>query len=198
MKEHVKKSPNWSPRPAGLNSVWGVILHHTATGGNTGQEVANYFSTKASEVSAHAVIDQYGSVWHCVDIVHAAWHAGECRRYDWDRDGKLEDWEGYVNSHTIGIEFCNKGDGHDDFPPAQIKSAALLIRRWDARCPHLDYRNVTDHQAVNLNGKVDLKANFPAALLFWWLVHPTKTPPSNNVYAALPSWARKQVDQIKR
>ena len=198
MKEHVKKSPNWSPRPAGLNSVWGVILHHTATGGNTGQAVANYFSTKASEVSAHAVIDQYGSVWHCVDIVHAAWHAGECRRYDWDRDGKLEDWEGYVNSHTIGIEFCNKGDGHDDFPPAQIKSAALLIRRWDARCPHLDYRNVTDHQAVNLNGKVDLKANFPAALLFWWLVHPTKTPPSNNVYAALPSWARKQVDQIKR
>jgi N-acetyl-anhydromuramyl-L-alanine amidase AmpD len=196
MKEHVKSSPNWTPRPNGLNSVWAVILHHTATGGDTGQAVANYFATRAAEVSAHVVIDEHGEVWRCVDISKAAWHAGQCRRVDWDRDGKLEDWEQYVNSISIGIEFCNRG-GSDSYPNAQIYSAAMLIRRWDAKCPNLKLRNITDHAAVNLNGKVDVSATFPAARLFWYILHPYKAPPAN-IYAALPSWAQHQVDQIKK
>ena len=198
MIEYTKSSPNWSPRPQGLNDVWGVLLHHTATGGDTGQAVANFFSKRASKVSAHDVIDEHGVVWHCVSIEKAAWHAGQCRRYDWDRDGIHEDWEQYVNSHTIGIEFCNTGSTSDNYPPAQIKSAATLIRRWDAKCPNLKLRDITDHQAVNLNGKVDVKSNFPAALLFWYILHPTMAPPANNIYHALPSWARAQVDEIRK
>jgi N-acetylmuramoyl-L-alanine amidase len=195
--EHVKTSPNWSSRPNGINSVWTVILHHTATGGDTGAAVAAYFATRASQVSAHVVIDEDGEVWHCVPIEKAAWHAGQCRRVDWDRDGKLEDWEQYVNSISIGIEFCNRG-GHDSYPDAQIKSAANLIRRWDLRCPNLKLRNITDHQAVNLNGKIDVTSTFPAAKLFWWILHPRSPLPSGSVYDALPKWAQHQVDEIKK
>jgi len=197
MIEHTKSSPNWSPRPNGLASVWTVILHHTATGGDTGAAVAAYFSMRSAEVSAHVVIDEDGEVWHCVPIERAAWHAGQCRRVDWDRDGKLEDWEQYVNSVSIGIEFCNRG-GKDSYPLPQIKSAAQLIRRWDLKCPNLKLRNITDHQAVNLNGKIDVTSTFPAAKLFWFILHPRTPLPAGSVYDALPNWAQKQVDTIKR
>jgi len=195
--EHIKTSPNWSSRPNGINSVWTVILHHTATGGDTGAAVAAYFATRASQVSAHVVIDEHGEVWHCVPIERAAWHAGQCRRVDWDRDGVLESWEGYVNSISIGIELCNRG-GTDSYPDAQIKSAAQLIRRWDLKCPNLKLRNITDHAAVNLNGKVDVSSTFPAAKLFWWILHPRSPLPSGSIYAKLPEWAQRQVDEIKR
>lgn len=102
-----------------------------------------------------------------------------------------------MNSHTIGIEMCNTGKLGDNYPNAQLRSVANLIRRWDKKCPNLDFRNITDHQAVNLNGKVDVKENFPAARLFWYILHPLKACP-DNVYAALPRWARKQVDEIKK
>jgi N-acetylmuramoyl-L-alanine amidase len=197
MREHTKSSPNWSSRPDGLSSVRAVILHHTATHGDSGQAVANFFAHRSAQVSAHWVIDEDGEVWHCVPIARAAWHAGECRRVDWDRDGKLEDWERYVNSLSIGIEFCNTGRTSDNYPDAQIHSAATLIRRADAKCPNLNLRNITDHAAVNLNGKVDVSATFPAARLFWYILHPRKAPPAN-IYAALPGWAQHQVDQIKK
>jgi N-acetylmuramoyl-L-alanine amidase len=196
--EHIKTSPNWSSRPDGVNSVWGAILHHTGTGGNTGQAVANFFAMRSSEVSAHDVIDEKGVVWHCVPIYRAAWHAGQCRRYDWDRDGRLEDWEQYVNSRTGGIELCNSGSLSDDFPNAQLRSCALILRRWDKKCPNFKLRNITDHQTVNLNGKIDMRPTFPAAKLFWFITHPNTSLPPGSIYKALPSWARQQVDEIKR
>ena len=200
MIEKRISSPNWSPRPRGLADVWGVILHHTVTRDGSAEAVARMFRSPSFAVAAHVVIDDAERekdvvVVHCVPPEKAAWQAGKCRRYDWDRDGTLEDWEQYVNRHTLGIELVNKGDGRDSFRDGQIKACARIIRRWDRICPNLKLRNVTDHQTVNLNGKIDMRPNFPAAKLFWWIVHP-RTPPPRNVYAALPRWAQRQVVEI--
>ena len=199
MSVKVISSPNWSPRPNSLRSVWGAVIHWTATGkGVSAEDVAHYFQNRSAEVSAHDVIDRDGTVVQCVPIEKAAWHAGQCRRYDWDRDGKLEDWEQYANSVTVGFELCHLGAGEHLWPNAQIKALAARIRRVNTLCPNFDYRNVTDHQWLNLNGKVDVNGDFPAARLFWYILHPTKAPPANNIYHALPEWARHQVDEIRR
>lgn len=191
-------SPNWSPRPMGLRSVWGAVIHWTATGkGVSAEDVARYFQNPANEVSAHDVIDRDGTVVHCVDFDKAAWHAGQCKRYDWDRDGVLEDWERYANSVTVGFELCHLGPSEHVWPDAQIRALARRIRRVDQLCPNFKLRNITDHQWLNLNGKVDVNEDFPAAKLFWWILYP-RTDPPGDVYAQLPKWARVQVDQIKR
>ena len=204
MIEKTIRSPNWNPRPNGLRDVYGVILHHTATADGTAIGVAKYFANPAIDVAAHVVIDDNAStvdkiiVVHCVAPEKAAWQAGMCRRYDWDRDGKLEDWEAHVNTHTLGIELVNKGDGRDSFSNAQIKACATIIRRWERICPNLKLRNVTDHQTVNLNGKIDMRPNFPAAKLFWWILHPNTPLPDDGAYSHLPEWAKHQVNEIVR
>ncbi len=190
-------SPNWSPRPNGIKDVWGVLGHHTATPGNSALSVAQFFSNRSALVSAHFVIGEKGDIIQCVDIAHAAWHAGTAR-YDFDRDGRIDGAERMVNTHTIGVELCNRGDGRDDFPDAQVRAFARVIRWCDERCPNLRLRNVTDHEAVNLRGKIDLQANFPAAKLFWWVLHPYRKVPKDGAYNHLPKWAQRQVDEIKR
>lgn len=201
MIERTISSPNWSARPNGLASVYGAILHHTASSGDSAVAVAQMFAQRSFEVAAHDVVDdgRHGEVTvvHCVPYRRAAWQAGLCRRYDWDRDGKLEAWEAAVNAHTIGIEICNWGDNEDDYPDRQVRAVARLLRRYDRLCPNFKLRNVTDHEAVNLRGKIDLTSNFPAARLFWYVIHP-RTPAPANTYSQLPAWAKKQVDEIKR
>ena len=197
MNEKTIASPNWSPRPRGLDDVWGVLLHHTATAGDSAIAVAKFFAKPESKVSAHDVVGDDGLVVHCVKPHRAAWHAGPSRLYDWDQDGKLEPWERYANRHTIGIEICNRGDNRDTFPAVQVRTVALLIRRYDRLCPNLKLRSVTDHERTSLSGKIDMQPNFPAAKLFWWIIHPRLDPPKN-VYAELPKWAQRQVDEIKK
>lgn len=199
MIEKTISSPNWSPRPHGLNDVWGAVIHWTATGKSVSAEaVARYFQNRAIEVASHDVIDRDGTVVHCVPYVRAAWHAGQCRRYDWDRDGVLEDWESRANTVTVGFELCHLGPQETTWPDAQIKSLAAMIRRVDARCPNFKFQNVTDHQWLNLNGKVDVNAAFPAAKMFWWILHPRSPVPSDGAYKHLPAWAQRQVDEIRK
>lgn len=197
MIEKTISSPNWTPRPRGINDVFGLVLHHTVSPGSSAIAVAKMFQSPSFGASAHDVVGDAGLVVHCVPIHRAAWHAGTCRRYDWDRDGRLEDWEAFANRHTIGIEICNWGNNRDDFPDIQIKTIAALIRRYDARCPNLKLRNITDHQTINLRGKIDMRPNFPAAKLFWYVIHP-RTPAPSNVYEKLPAWAKHQVNEIKK
>lgn len=189
-------SPNWSNRPNGIKDVWGVILHHTASPGTSAKAISKFFASPTAEVSAHFVIGDDGYTIQCVPLYRAAWHAGSAR-YDFNRDGRIDMSERAVNTHTIGIELCNRGDGRDDFPDAQVRACAGVIRHCDMKCPNLKLRSVTDHEAVNLRGKIDLQSNFPAAKLFWYIIHPRTTPPPQT-YAALPKWAQRQVDEIKR
>jgi N-acetylmuramoyl-L-alanine amidase len=191
------ESPNSSSRPYGINDVVGVIIHHTASQGWTGRAIAEFFARPSAQVSAHFVIGERGDIYQCVPLARAAWHAGHAR-YDFNKDGSIGANEHAVNSRTVGIELCNRGDGRDDYPDAQVKAAAKVIRYCDQKCPHLRLRNVTDHEAVSTSGKIDVTANFPAAKLFWWILHPYRRVPKDGAYNHLPRWAQKQVDEIKR
>lgn len=194
-------SPNWSTRPHGKADVKGVILHHTATRGSRAAAiaVARYFAQRSSRVSATFVVADDGYAIQCVPFYRAAWHAGPAR-YDWDHDGKIEPWNGEtsINTTSIGIEICNRGDGKDNFPDAQVKKVARLIRYADGRCPNLRFKDITDHEAVLPGQKIDMQPNFPAAKMFWWLLHGANSKPPNNVYSKLPRWAQKQCNEIRR
>lgn len=194
MKEHTLWSPYCSNRADGLRSVRSVIIHWTATGANVGAEaVARYFAGPG-HVSAHDVIGRDGEVWHCVPYSKAAWHAGHSR-YDYNRDGDYLDWgEMGLNATSVGLEFCGTlGTGFTD---RQIYSGARLIRRIDRRCPNFRLRDVTDHEKISLEGKVDVDRSFPAARLFWWVVHPYRPLPGGDIYAKLPEWAKQNCREI--
>lgn len=200
MIERTVQSPNWSPRPNGINDVWGLLLHHTASPETSALATAQFLARPSTQASAHEVFGMHRGevmVVHCIPWHRAAWHAGTCRAYDLDRDGRPETWESRMNTHTIGFEICNLGDGRDSFPDPLVRAVAAYVRKADRICPNLKLRNVTDHEAVNLRGKIDLQPNFPAAKLFWYVLHP-RTPAPRDVYASLPRWARRQVDEIKR
>lgn len=196
MQERNIWSPNHSCRQNGLLSVTTVVLHHTATGDNvTAEDVARYFAKPPSRVSAHDVVGKAGYVCHCVPYNLQAWHAG-ASRYDENHDGHFEPSEYHVNAYSVGIEICNLGDGHDPFTDEQIRSTATLIRRIERKCPNFRLRDITDHEHVSLEGKVDLKANFPAALLMWWVIHPREPKPKGSIMARLPKWAKQNVTEI--
>lgn len=184
MKTFYVKSPNHSSR-YGLKPEL-IVLHHTATGPNSGRGVANFFRYASSQVSAHEVVDTNGDRYHCVDWDRAAWHAGTS-----EYKGKTS-----INSRSLGIEIINKGNGKDPYTRAQISTVARLIRQMSKKYG-INLRDIVDHEAINLRGKVDMRDNFPAAKVMWKVVHPyLPYPPSP--YKALPKWARRVVDNIKR
>jgi len=142
------------------------------------------------------VVGKPGDIVLNVPLNKAAWHAG-LARIDFNGDGDFNDsGEMYVNSSTWGIEVVGSYGG--PWPNRQMYSVAYLIRRADRKCKNFGLRNITDHAAVNLNGKVDVSSTFPAAKLFWWILHPRSPLPSGSIYAKLPEWAQRQVDEIKR
>ncbi|RMF40257.1 MAG: N-acetylmuramoyl-L-alanine amidase [Alphaproteobacteria bacterium] len=75
----------------------------------------------ASEVSAHYLIGEDGTVCRLVAEERRAWHAGAGA---W---GVLSD----INSHSIGIELANPGDR--PFPEAQTAALEALLRELMAR-----------------------------------------------------------------
>jgi len=191
----TKTSPNKTKRPNGRGDVWGGLIHWTATkAGVSAMNIATYFSRESSGVSAHTVIDRNGDRVRCVPLGYAAWHAGKSR-YDFNRDGEITADERRVNTHTVGWELCHYPG--EPWPDAQIRALAKEIRRTDRLCPKFRLRDITDHEAVSLSGKWDVDKSFPAARLFWYVIHPRTAVPKD-CYAQLPRWARKQVDEIKR
>lgn len=100
------------------------------------------------EVSAHYLVGQGGQVWQMVDEADRAWHAG------------AGSWGGCtdVNSASIGIELCNRGD--HPFPVAQIEALKELMRgimqRWD-----IPASGVIGHSDMAPGRKVDPGAMFP-------------------------------------
>jgi N-acetyl-anhydromuramyl-L-alanine amidase AmpD len=178
MRSRWIRSPNVSARPHGIESVTGVILHWTATPHKTGLAVANYFAKDSTDLSAHDVVDANGYDYRCVPYHLAAWHAKD------------------QNPTTNGIEIVNRGFPHEDWPDGQIWAVAMIIRRMDRECPNLKLRAVTDHQHVSADGKVDLDRQFPAAKLFWWIIHPQDENPPRMCYDHLPEWARQNCREI--
>lgn len=115
-------SPNFNARAEGKDVAY-VVLHYTNM--PTAQEALARMRDPSSEVSAHYLIEEDGTVHLLVDEDKRAWHAGQSF-WRGERD---------LNSVSIGIELANPGHlhGYRAFPPAQIAALTDLLRDICAR-----------------------------------------------------------------
>lgn len=147
------RSPNFNERvsvsPARAEPSM-LVLHYT--GMETLEAALERLCDKASEVSAHYVVDIDGGVYNLVDIDKRAWHAGKSY------------WEGLtdVNSCSIGIEIVNKGHefGYETFPEAQVDSVIDLCRALIGKCA-IRADRIVGHSDIAPGRKTDPGEKFP-------------------------------------
>ncbi len=143
-------SPNFNDRPPGV-LIDMLVLHYT--GMETAQAALQHLCDSGSQVSAHYLIEEDGSVHRLVDEDKRAWHAGLA----WWR-GALD-----VNGRSIGIELVNPGHelGYRVFPDAQMEALGALAGAILRRHP-IAPRNVVGHGDVSPRRKQD-----PGELFDW-------------------------------
>ena len=150
-----------------------VIIHHTAQ--NSCDETLKTFTVKAREVSAHYVICRDGTVYHMLNDLLRAHHAGVSR---W---GNTTD----LNSISIGIELDN--NGFEPFPDAQINSLVTLLERLK-KAYNIPSSNFIGHGDIAPTRKNDPNWRFPWRSLsekgfgLWWSDTSNVQPPSNFDY----------------
>ena len=110
----VCPSPNHGER---LRPISSLVLHYT--GMPTAESALALLCNPRSEVSAHYVVNEDGSILQLVPEARRAWHAG------------ISHWAGEtdMNSASIGIEIVHPG--HDDprpYPAVQIEATAALAK----------------------------------------------------------------------
>lgn len=107
-----RPSPNFGPRRGGAG-VDLIVLHYTAM--DSAEAALERLCDPETELSAHYLIARDGTLYRLVDEDCRAWHAGEGA------------WAGHddVNSHSIGIELDNLGDGPFDEPLMTTLEALL-------------------------------------------------------------------------
>ena len=142
-------SPNHGPRRGGA-PVDMLVVHYTAM---TEAAALDRLCDPASEVSAHYVIAEDGTVWRLVPEGRRAWHAG---RSFWA--GETD-----INSRSIGIELVNPGHGPDyrPYPDAQMSALEVLAHALCRRHPIPSHR-VLGHSDVAPGRKQD-----PGELFDW-------------------------------
>ncbi len=142
-------SPSFGPRPEGM-AIDMLVLHYT--GMESSQAALDRLCDPATEVSAHYLIDEDGTVSALVDEAMRAWHAGE------------SGWKGAtdINSRSVGIELVNPGHefGYHPFPEPQIAALIALARDILARHP-IPPGNVVGHSDVAPARKRDPGELFP-------------------------------------
>jgi N-acetylmuramoyl-L-alanine amidase len=94
-----------------------LVLHGTAGGGTV-----PWFQSPDSEVSAHYVVDEDGSVTQMVKEHDTAWHAGAVPH------GSFYYGKPNPNLWSIGIEFVRNNANDDAMPSVQIESGLNLVR----------------------------------------------------------------------
>jgi N-acetylmuramoyl-L-alanine amidase len=141
-------SPNFGERLLPLSMV---VLHYT--GMRSGAEALERMLDPASQVSAHYMIDEDGTVFQLVDEDKRAWHAG--RSF----------WRGItdVNSASIGIELVNPGHefGYRPFTDAQMDALIPLLAEIKVR-HDIPRANIVGHSDVAPGRKQD-----PGELFDW-------------------------------
>ena len=125
--KHDYRSPNFGRRNAvtGKVAIRHIIMHYT--GMMDAVTALTRLCDFGSQVSAHYLIDEDGTVFALVDEEARAWHAG------------VAFWYGVhdLNSTSVGIELVNPGHalGYRPFPERQIAALADLttgvMRRHD-------------------------------------------------------------------
>ena len=149
----VIPSPNLGDRNKGRLPDM-IVLHYTGMA-DSASAIAR-LCTAGTEVSAHYVVLEDGSIVQCVQESWRAWHAGN------------SSWAGEpdVNSRSIGIEIVNRGHdlGYPNFPIRQIAAVIapckgiILRREIYAHC-------VLAHSDVAPGRKKDPGEKFPWRLL---------------------------------
>jgi N-acetylmuramoyl-L-alanine amidase len=128
-----------------------LIIHYT--GMKTAEAALDRLCDPASEVSAHYLIAEDGTIWHLVAEGRRAWHAGRAF------------WAGTtdINSRSIGIELANPGHehGYRPFPDAQMTALERLCRSILIRFPIRSHL-VLGHADVAPGRKLD-----PGELFDW-------------------------------
>lgn len=119
----------------GVNTVEGVVLHHTAYEGSS-QQIAEALCRPAAEASCHVVIDYDGTRYVLASPDMITWHAGKSRFRERFR----------ANLYTIGIEF-HGNTLRSPLTDQQIESAIEYLRPIiiDHQIPA---ENIVTHQMV--------------------------------------------------
>lgn len=141
-------SPNYREGGAGRR-ITCVVVHATATPGLDSPQA--WLCDPASQVSAHYLIGQDGTIRHLVHEANVAWHAG------------ASVWKGApnVNDYSVGLELVNDNTGTMPYPEPQLAATAALVA---AICQDHGVRleDVVGHLDVAPGRKTD-PAGFPWA-----------------------------------
>lgn len=127
-----------------------VILHHTGSA-QAGRALAA-LTDPARAVSSHYLVARDGRIYHLVDELARAWHAGDSY-WGGNRD---------MNSASIGIELDN--DGEEPFAQTQIQSLLALLADLKMRY-RIPAANFLGHADVAPRRKTDPGREFPWKLL---------------------------------
>ncbi len=150
MTPNILPSPNHDPRPDGM-PIDTLVLHYT--GMKSARAALERLCDPASQVSAHYVVEEDGTVWRLVEEECRAFHAG------------VSFWRGHaaLNGRSIGVEIVNPGHewGYRPFPPDQMRAVATLCQGIIARHP-IPPRNVVAHSDIAPDRKQD-----PGELFDW-------------------------------
>ena len=123
-----------------------VIIHHTAQ--NSCEQTLQTFTLPRTQVSAHYVICEDGTVHHMLNDLLRAHHAGVSK---W---GNTTD----MNSSSIGIELDN--NGFEPFAEAQMNSLLILLDRLK-KAYSIPSSNFIGHGDIAPTRKNDPNWRFP-------------------------------------
>ncbi len=156
-------SPNFNERQLPITMI---VLHYT--GMPTAAAAIERLRDPASEVSAHYVVEEDGTILRLVDDEKRAWHAGKSHWRDVDD----------VNSASIGIEIVNPGHDHGyrGFPDVQVDAVVRLVAHLKDRY-EITRGNIVGHSDIAPTRKRDPGELFPwhrLARLRLALPRPTK------------------------
>ena len=143
-------SPNSDERPDGRAPDM-LVLHYT--GMPTAKEALDRLCDASAKVSAHYMIEEYGTLYRLVPEERRAWHAG------------VSSWEGEtdINGRSIGIELVNPGHefGYRAFPEAQMAALEALAGDIVAR------RAIMPLHVVGHSDVAPLRKQDPGELFDW-------------------------------
>jgi N-acetylmuramoyl-L-alanine amidase len=123
-----------------------VIIHHTAQ--NSCDQTLRTFTLPRTQVSAHYVVCRDGTVYHMLNDLLRAHHAGVSR---WGNSGD-------INSSSIGIELDN--NGFEYFSEAQLNSLTTLLGRLK-KAYNIPAANFIGHGDIAPTRKNDPNWRFP-------------------------------------
>jgi len=145
----LRPSPNFGDRRDGKQPYM-LIMHYTAMA--TAEEAELRLTDPQSQVSAHYLVREDGTIVQLVAESKRAWHAG------------LAFWRGEsdVNSCSIGIEIAYAAEpAGQPYPARQIKAVRALAQDILARHTAIKPPYVLGHSDVAPERKIDPGATFP-------------------------------------